>query len=387
MQKFIDAVDKISKSSGMITAFLILPMILIIVYTALMRYVFHYAVNWGFELSLFVYGLHFMLGGAYCLNLKSHVIVDIVPSRLPFIPRKVLEGLASLVVLIVCIIMVWLGTKWAWKSTLIWERPHHRRRSTRLSGGTSGLSPFRPYCWAFRRWPIFWFVSTIWSLKIRKVDMEMNLTPLLMFFFLFSLLALGIPIAFSLSIISLSFAYFLWGEGGMYTLIQATWGTMNNFVLVAIPLFIFMAMVLEKSALVEDLYTAFYKWSGPLRGVLAVATILVGAVIGAVSGVVAAGIIGLGLIALPQMEAYGYDRRITIGSILSGGTLGRTYSPQPRNGHLRRGDGCVSGQSLRCRRQCRLVIDGPFYDLHSCSLIVSEKSLSGSPQGVKGQLG
>jgi tripartite ATP-independent transporter DctM subunit len=157
--------------------------------------------------------------------------------------------------------------------------------------------------------------------------MEMNLTPLFMFFFLFSLLALGIPIAFSLSIISLSFAYFLWGEGGMYTLIQATWGTMNNFVLVAIPLFIFMAMVLEKSALVEDLYTAFYKWSGPLRGGLAVATILVGAVIGAVSGVVAAGIIGLGLIALPQMEAYGYNRRITIGSILSGGTLGQLIPP------------------------------------------------------------
>ena len=126
MQKFIDAVDKISKWSGMITAFLILPMILIIVYTALMRYVFHYAVNWGFELSLFVYGLHFMLGGAYCLNLKSHVIVDIVPSRLPFIPRKVLESLASLVVFTVCIILVWLGAKWAWKSTLIWERSIHQ---------------------------------------------------------------------------------------------------------------------------------------------------------------------------------------------------------------------------------------------------------------------
>ena len=113
----------------------------------------------------------------------------------------------------------------------------------------------------------------------------------------------------------------------MYTLIQATWGTMNNFVLVAIPLFIFMAMVLEKSALVEDLYTAFYKWSGPLRGGLAVATILVGAVIGAVSGVVAAGVIGLGLIALPQMEEYGYNRRITLGSILSGGTLGQLIPP------------------------------------------------------------
>ena len=157
--------------------------------------------------------------------------------------------------------------------------------------------------------------------------MDANLTPLLMFMTLFAALALGIPIAFALSGIALSFAYFLWGAGGMNTLISATWGAMNNFVLVAIPLFIFMAMILEKSALVEDLYSAFYKWSGPLRGGLGVATILVGAVIGAVSGVVAAGVIGLGLIALPQMEEYGYDRKVTIGAILSGGTLGQLIPP------------------------------------------------------------
>ncbi len=157
--------------------------------------------------------------------------------------------------------------------------------------------------------------------------MDMNFTPLIMFLVLFACLVGGVPIAFALSGISLTFAFFLWGSPGMITILQATWGTMNNFVLVAIPLFVFMAMVLEKSALVKDLYMAFYKWSGPVRGGLAVATVLVGAVIGAVSGVVAAGVIGLGLIALPQMEKYGYDRKIILGSIMSGGTLGQLIPP------------------------------------------------------------
>ena len=125
MQKFIDAVDKISKWSGMITAFLILPMIGIIVYTALMRYIFHYAVNWGFEVSLFVYGLHFM-GGADRLNLNSHVIVDIVPSRLPFIPRKLLESLPAWSCSSSPSYLSGWEQMWAWKSTLIWERSVHQ---------------------------------------------------------------------------------------------------------------------------------------------------------------------------------------------------------------------------------------------------------------------
>lgn len=155
----------------------------------------------------------------------------------------------------------------------------------------------------------------------------MSLTPLLMFVVLFALFIVGVPISFALASVALGFAYFMWGAGGMMTMIQATWGTMNNFTLMAVPLFIFMAMMLEKSTLVEDLYTAFYKWSGPVRGGLAIASVLVGAIIGAVSGVVAAGIIGMGLIALPQMDRYKYDRGISLGSILAGGTLGQVIPP------------------------------------------------------------
>ena len=76
---------------------------------------------------------------------------------------------------------------------------------------------------------------------------------------------------------------------------------MNNFVIVAVPLFIFMAYILQKTNVVEDFYDSIYKWAGGARGGLAIATILVGAILGAVSGVVAAGVIGLGLMGLPQM--------------------------------------------------------------------------------------
>lgn len=157
--------------------------------------------------------------------------------------------------------------------------------------------------------------------------MSTDFVPLLMFVFLLVALVIGIPIAFALSFTGLFFAYILWGFGGMSLMVSAVWGTMNNFILIAIPLFIFMAMMLERSGVVADLYDCFYKWSGPVRGGLAVATILVGAMMGAMSGVVAAGVIGLGVIALPQMLKYNHKKSISAGAVLAGGTLGQLIPP------------------------------------------------------------
>lgn len=157
--------------------------------------------------------------------------------------------------------------------------------------------------------------------------MDSSALSLLMFLALFLALGLGLHISFSLYAIAVGFAYFLWGTAGMSTVVLSIWGMMNNFPLIAIPLFIFMALILEKSDLVADIYDSFYKWSGALRGGLAVATIFVGAMIGAVSGVVAAGVIGLGVIALPQMAKYKYNQGVNLGSILSGGTLGQIIPP------------------------------------------------------------
>lgn len=155
----------------------------------------------------------------------------------------------------------------------------------------------------------------------------LELTPIFMFVILFLLLFLGVPIAFSLMFTGIAFAFFLWGFDSTSLLSSAAWGVMNDFTLIAIPLFIFMSVLLEKSNIIADLYDAIYKWAGGLRGGLAIATIVVGAIIGAVSGVVAAGVIGLGLIAFPQMMKYKYDEKLGLGSIMAGGTLGQLIPP------------------------------------------------------------
>lgn len=157
--------------------------------------------------------------------------------------------------------------------------------------------------------------------------MDPNLLSLLMFGALLLVLFVGLHVAFGLYAVAIGFAYFLWGAGGVSLTVMSTWGMMNNFPLIAVPLFIFMALVLEKANLVEDIYDCFYKWSGGLRGGLAIATIFGGAIIAAVSGVVAAGVIGLGVTALPQMEKYKYNKGVSLGSIVAGGTLGEIIPP------------------------------------------------------------
>jgi tripartite ATP-independent transporter DctM subunit len=157
--------------------------------------------------------------------------------------------------------------------------------------------------------------------------MMLDFTPILMFIVLFLMLFLGVPIAFSLSFTGIVFAFFLWGFDSTSLLASAAWGVMNNFTLIAIPLFIFMSTLLEKSNIIADLYETFYKWSGGLRGGLVIATIIVGAILGAVSGVVAAGVIGLGLIAYPLMRKYEYQDGLSLGSIMASGTLGQLIPP------------------------------------------------------------
>ncbi|WP_408011341.1 TRAP transporter large permease subunit [Pseudalkalibacillus sp. A8] len=151
--------------------------------------------------------------------------------------------------------------------------------------------------------------------------------PIAMFLLLLLLLFLGVPIAFSLAFVGVFFALIMWGIDSTSLLASAVWGVMNNFTLIAIPLFILMSVLLEKTNIIADLFDSVYKWSGRLRGGLAIAAIVVGAIIGAISGVVAAGVIGLGLIALPQMMKYKYNENLSLGSIMAGGTLGQLIPP------------------------------------------------------------
>src|SRR5262245_58853491 len=154
----------------------------------------------------------------------------------------------------------------------------------------------------------------------------------LMFASLVVLLLLGYPVAFALAANGLFFAVIgielgLLGPQLMQALPDRVFGIMSNDTLLAIPFFTFMGLILERSGMAEDLLDTIGQLFGPIRGGLAFAVIFVGALLAATTGVVAASVISMGLISLPIMLRYGYDRRVAAGTIAASGTLAQIIPP------------------------------------------------------------
>ena len=158
-----------------------------------------------------------------------------------------------------------------------------------------------------------------------------NIAPL-MFAALVVFLLLGYPVAFALGAIGLTFG-FLGVELGLLhpALFQALperiFGIMANDTLLAVPFFTFMGLILERSGMAEDLLDTIGQLFGPIRGGLAYAVVLVGALLAATTGVVAASVISMGLISLPIMLRYGYNRQLATGVIAASGTLAQIIPP------------------------------------------------------------
>src|SRR6266851_821698 len=154
----------------------------------------------------------------------------------------------------------------------------------------------------------------------------------IMFMALVVFLLLGYPVAFSLGAVGLIFG-FIGIEVGLFrpdflqALPERIYGIMNNDVLLAIPFFTFMGLILERSGMAEDLLDTIGQLFGTIRGGLAYAVIFVGALLAATTGVVAASVISMGLISLPIMLRYGYDRRVASGVIAASGTLAQIIPP------------------------------------------------------------
>ncbi len=158
-----------------------------------------------------------------------------------------------------------------------------------------------------------------------------NFVPLLFAGLLFFLLT-GIPVAFGLAATGLLFG-FIGIEVGLFpanmfgALPLRVFSIMSNDTLLAIPFFTLMGIILERSGMAEDLLETVGQVFGPLRGGLAIAVILVGALLAATTGVVAAAVISMGLISLPIMLRYGYNRTIATGAITASGTLAQAIPP------------------------------------------------------------
>lgn len=150
---------------------------------------------------------------------------------------------------------------------------------------------------------------------------------LVLFALVFVLLLAGFPVAFTLGGISVIFGLLTLGTDFFYLLPLRVFGTMGNYVLIAVPLFIFMGMMLEKSGIAESLLETMALLFGKFKGGLAIAVVIVGAMLAASTGIVGATVITMGLISLPTMLKRGYSTELATGTIAASGTLGQIIPP------------------------------------------------------------
>jgi TRAP-type mannitol/chloroaromatic compound transport system permease large subunit len=158
-----------------------------------------------------------------------------------------------------------------------------------------------------------------------------NMAPV-MFIALVVLLLLGYPVAFALTANGIAFGLIgielgIFAPSLFQALPERLFAIMANETLLAVPFFTFMGLILERSGMAEDLLDTIGQIFGPVRGGLAYAVVLVGALLAATTGVVAASVIAMGLISLPIMLRYGYERRVATGVIAASGTLAQIIPP------------------------------------------------------------
>ncbi len=155
----------------------------------------------------------------------------------------------------------------------------------------------------------------------------MEYLPLILFALIFVLILFGFPVAFTLGGLSVLVGVWVFDIDFFYLLSLRVYGTMQNFVLLAVPLFIFMGITLEKSGIAEKLLENMAMLFGRFRGGLALSVIIVGALLAASTGIVGATVVTMGLISLPTMIKRGYSYELSAGTIASSGTLGQIIPP------------------------------------------------------------
>ncbi len=153
---------------------------------------------------------------------------------------------------------------------------------------------------------------------------------------MFALLALGMPLGFASAFLAVAtlvmkfgpeLLYGNFGRGPLNVLGQAVYRQMTNYVLISVPLFIFMAALLERSGIARDMYSSLNVWLSRARGGIAIVTSIMAVIMAAMSGIIGGEVVLLGLIALPQMLRLGYNQNLAIGTICASGSLGTMIPP------------------------------------------------------------
>ena len=339
--------DSISEYTGRAVSWLAAVLVFLICVSVTMRYVFNESKIYLDELHWHLFSLLFLLGAAYALKHDRHVRVDVIYQRFSPKGQALINLLGTLLFLLpFCLLVV----RQAWVFT---ERAFLNNESSADPGGlpyrffdqrshgrgvcfTSDTRSIYDITIAFNltgayKTPYFrqqdGLICKLYSIDPTLTAMPES-TPILLFGTVFLLLLAGYPVAFTLGGVAVIFGVATLGVDFFYALPLRIYGnTMNNPILMAVPLFIFMGIMLEKSGLAERLLETMALLFGKFRGGLAIAVIIVGALLAASTGIVGATVITMGLISLPTMLKRGYSPELATGTIASSGTLGQIIPP------------------------------------------------------------
>ncbi|HIP19064.1 MAG TPA: TRAP transporter large permease subunit [Sulfurovum sp.] len=341
--------DRLSKVAGYLAAILVVLLSLLVAYDAGMRYLFSEGSIALQEIEWHLFDVIFLLGLSYALKHDKHVRVDIFFERYSHDTKATVQILAMLF-LVIPFSLIFLNDaldmtyqsflqhevspdpggltdRWVIKAMLVFSfvllilqalsemlKAYHRLESRKMLWRALGVLVLLGV-----------LVYAAWYSR-----MAFWLDPVyLMFALALVLLMLGFQVAFVFAGVALFFALIA-DEVGVHVLEMLpyrTYGIMANVTLMAIPLFIFMGLILEKSKMAENLLISMGKLFGQLRGGLAVSVVLVGAILAASTGIVGASVVMMSLIALPLMLKHNYSPALASGSIAASGTLGQLIPP------------------------------------------------------------
>lgn len=157
--------------------------------------------------------------------------------------------------------------------------------------------------------------------------MSIEIISIILLFGVFGLMAVGVPLAFAAGSLAIVVAYLKFGTPVIAIAHKTVYGLATEYTLLSVPMFILMASLLERSRLARDLYDALNSLVGRMRGGIGIVTLIISVLLAAISGIIGGEIVLLGLVALPQMLRLGYDRKLAIGIVCAGGSLGTMIPP------------------------------------------------------------
>lgn len=341
--------ERISKYAGFIAAFLVVVLSLLVAYDAIMRYLFSSGSIALQEIEWHLFDIIFLLGLSYALKHDKHVRVDIFFERYSQDTRAIVQIL-SMLLLLIPFSLIFLND--ALDMTIQSYVQHE------VSSDPGGLADR----WLIKAVLVLGFVLLLLQavseilkayhrLENKTVLLKVFVIVLLLsglvymawfnrmafwvdpVFLMFAvalvLLMTGFQVAFVFAGVALFFALIA-DEVGLHVLEMLpyrTYGIMGNVTLMAVPLFIFMGLILERSKMAEGLLLSMGKLFGQLRGGLAISVVVVGAILAASTGIVGASVVMMSLIALPLMLKHSYSASLASGSIAASGTLGQLIPP------------------------------------------------------------